>query len=1437
MRSVVERYLVEADTSARAPLPTAGQVMTVIEQSRLRLCCRTPLYLFALLDTLGALDPARFLLLDTRGRLLAAFLRDRLGLDPLARESEVRSPELFFLGNLACVARWNGDDDFIALPAGSFLATDGQAAAGSGSLDILRTWLSEQEVPFPLEPENAFPLAEVADPDEAMVFLQRLQEASLLEIDEQGVLHMRHRILASALVALYLGHFLGTSTLNLNVLEQFPDDLAPWSEPLAMWAGLLDHPEEAAAQLAGYASRVPEARTEALLTSLICLGVAQQPAPASPVPVPAELETALRETLANPGELALLASSFKECARRGTPELYEALFSLLTIAGYEELLVLLDAPLVAARFFQRLVDVIDEPSQEELVKRLVRALSCWGGVVVPTASNLCSANSQSGTRLRTAAINILGGTRHTTAVDPLLECLRDSDQFIVRRAANALLRLGPDLALLRLVQELEMRTPANRHQPLHWIILPVLERFLNETDPTRQLKSEQAERIIAALLHVQATHDVLADVEKARDILVNHGRQAPERDSGKIAISLLVQNLGTADDAVARSMTGTLKEVGEVATPHLLEQLESQISEAERVRILEILASIRDLRALPALLRLLEDPSLLIQQALVRALSAYTPECIPGLIETTLHHRSELVAARAEQVLCGLGPLVVDPVVEQLAAKQTGRVALLVHVLSSVRDPRAVPALLSLLQRAQTEVALALSCIEALGQCNDERAVKPLLDLLNGPNALICEGAINALSSLGDLTCPALLPLLDTPETTPLVRKLASILLIMQPFPAEHLLRLMDQGSAAQLRHLDEILLARGADAAQLLAVNLFHPLPRVREHVRQVLERMDARYIVPALLELLTRPDPDWQELIARYLLKHPREAIPPLVGLLDDRERGEMAERMLQQAGQPVLAALIPALETSPGLAGERASRILVTLAQQQPELLPDVVQLFGLALPARAHQTLQGLLAQELASASLPALLDGLEDAHLVPDVTEVLVRQARQNSERQAIVLDALLQALRQETQRHGASVALIMLSGIAVSRVGACITDPDPQVAHTARHILIEIGAPALSFIWAAQSDASDPARREAAREVFHAMPTTVIKDELVTLLTSAHQDELAMALALLLERIHEEEEQPGRAGEMLPALLEHVQTSANESASLRILALLILLGGPIVATALIDALYSNARRHEHLMQAFLLLGQGVETDLLAILRDGDAPVELQAEVAGVLAMRTPHRDIRERARRLSESGLWAAQSETVPLVPAQLEISLRALGGLLVGGHWPVQELLNLRASSPQGSPERELYSTLLGWHYEPQIQGLQQRLESLREELTREKAALVKMHVEAMERDLELQDLKKEHQSQSLVHQQAAKENEQKVREQEATIARLTREKQTLQSGLTQLQQEKQTLQGKAQQASQERDKALADARQWQAYGERLAQENMSLRKPGLNP
>ena len=202
----------------------------------------------------------------------------------------------------------------------------------------------------------------------------------------------------------------------------------------------------------------------------------------------------------------------------------------------------------------------------------------------------------------------------------------------------------------------------------------------------------------------------------------------------------------------------------------------------------------------------------------------------------------------------------------------------------------------------------------------------------------------------------------------------------------------------------------------------------------------------------------------------------------------------------------------------------------------------------------------------------------------------------------------------DEQRQGAEIALIRNGGLAVSRVGELIVNPNASVARSAQFILGEIGIPALSFIWTAQSDRSNLARREAAMAVFRHMPPEVIKDELVTLLVGEDRDDIAMAVSLLLARVHEEASSDYQEHVMVPELIDFVQTSTQPDTNLRIMALLLLMGEQTITDHLVQALRNDPQQSNNLLYLFFL-SAATQHVLLDIFDDASSPMALRAEVA------------------------------------------------------------------------------------------------------------------------------------------------------------------------------------------------------------------------------
>ena len=545
-----------------------------------------------------------------------------------------------------------------------------------------------------------------------------------------------------------------------------------------------------------------------------------------------------------------------------------------------------------------------------------------------------------------------------------------------------------------------------------------------------------------------------------------------------------------------------------------------------------------------------------------------------------------------------------------------------------------------------------------------------------------------------------------------MLERLRRSLLCMEPFPAEQLIAALAVGSDALAEQIMLVLREQGAEAAQVLVYHLLDADDRLNGYIHQTLAAMPGPIVVPALLEVLDRPA--WQRVVSGLLLDYP-EAITPLVYLLSDPRRSIPAASILPQFGPEILLPLLSGLSDYHPEAQEHAGRVIVALARQRPEVLEQVVQLFGVSPSLAAREVLLDALAGPLADVSLSALLAGLEDAHLVDGVSEALVRlQSGGGAEFDA--LGELLQALHEPERQRGAETTLIKMGMPAVQPVGNLITDEEPAIASAAQRILAHIGSPAFPFIWAASSDTSNPARRDAALNILHQMPAGVIQDGLVQHLVSDQPQDVAMALALLLERIHNESQLVFARQEMIPALLAYVEEQADERTLLRILALLLFIGDQNVIKHLVQALYTQSDYSQRIVHSFLLLGSGAEKTLEDILHSPQATQSLRTEVAGILGVIEPRSSAYEYVSNIAAYGYGLTPRPEELANPEMLDTALSALGGLLLGGHWDAATLLQLRERNPEGHPERDLATALLGWRYGAYIQKLMGDLHNERE-------------------------------------------------------------------------------------------------------------------------
>jgi hypothetical protein len=458
----------------------------------------------------------------------------------------------------------------------------------------------------------------------------------------------------------------------------------------------------------------------------------------------------------------------------------------------------------------------------------------------------------------------------------------------------------------------------------------------------------------------------------------------------------------------------------------------------------------------------------------------------------------------------------------------------------------------------------------------------------------------------------------------------------------------------------------------------------------------MKGHVLVPSLLDALQHGTSC--PAVATYLLKFP-ESIPLLVQFLGNASCSQSSYDVLIKFGPRVIPYLLPALEEQNQRSLRQAKNLIVAYTQQDRKNLLATIRLFSpIAVQSKAHarEALLDVLVHDFAEQSIEALLDelGTTDMHIREGIADALARLVREDEKRQAQVKDELLKALYTDELRGGAEAVLIMMKELVVPDIWQLVTDKN--VGESAQHILSEIGTPAFHLIWAAYSNMSTPELREAAKNIFRAMATAQIKDELVNKLASEKREDIEMAFTLLTERIHDDTLSTQRQQEMIPALLEYVQAHKEEDTSRRILAFLLLQQKNLVIKHMSQKLQLQPQHSEWLIPSFLLLGMAGPEAKKALhdLLHTSIPSKLTAQINSALGMMEAYPEVVKNARNVGQ----VTQLE-------QQEVALHALGGLLAGGTWNAVALQSLRNNSNDVTIDHELFSLLLGKPYAPRLQ------------------------------------------------------------------------------------------------------------------------------------
>jgi len=444
--------------------------------------------------------------------------------------------------------------------------------------------------------------------------------------------------------------------------------------------------------------------------------------------------------------------------------------------------------------------------------------------------------------VRRHAIQVTADWQDRSAVDKLIDLLRDPDLSVRREAVNALGSLGDQRAADALVL-LQQDADDN--------ISRAAAISLARRGDDRRL----------ALVLDTITGD---DRTLCTSAVSSLGSLRDPR-----AVEPLLELLPKADKDLQTVIVRTLGEIGDArAAKPLIELLNGRIAQEATA---EALGKLGDRQAVEPLCALLILPTPFTRDIAARALGKLgDPRAVVPLALAYLESRerpetdslraqnAELSSSHLVAAICRIGTSAVDILLDMLESPEVKQRGAAACVLAAIPEARAAPALIHLL--ADERASVRRSAAQALGAARDARALSPLLAALADPDAPVRAGAAEALGRLGDNRAgDALAAMLADPDEDCRTRAAFALaelgdaraapyltqLLLLRPEYAECITILRSLGKVKE-----------ACDTPQLITEYYAGPDPLMRPELSEIIRLLGDERAVEPLIELLTAQD-----------------------------------------------------------------------------------------------------------------------------------------------------------------------------------------------------------------------------------------------------------------------------------------------------------------------------------------------------------------------------------------------------------------------------------------------------------------------------------------------------------------------------------------------------------------------------------------------------
>lgn len=231
----------------------------------------------------------------------------------------------------------------------------------------------------------------------------------------------------------------------------------------------------------------------------------------------------------------------------------------------------------------------------------------------------------------------------------------------------------------------------------------------------------------------------------------------------------MVQGLDDPREAVRSQIAELLGEIGEAATPFLIEKLTHHPDPFVRRAAAKALTLIADPIAIPALLQaVLQDVDATVRGLGIGALTRIGEASVPyllNILESTAY--SESIKGYAAWALALIGPEAGDQLYRTLSSESVdvrcAGVSAIAHIAQEQTEERAFQALIAML--TDPDAVVRITAVAALGQLKYKPAIPHLIMAIKDKDEGVRKAAVNALGRTGERTSLVHLePLLKDPS-------------------------------------------------------------------------------------------------------------------------------------------------------------------------------------------------------------------------------------------------------------------------------------------------------------------------------------------------------------------------------------------------------------------------------------------------------------------------------------------------------------------------------------------------------------------------------------------------------------------------------------------------------------------------------------------------